>query len=166
MQVYNFKMLGENISVDVESGNFFQTDALTSEAIRLMSTLSRKEVLSRLEKKYKHKPIKKLLDSLYSLKSKKMLLSDKQCSTDKIKRRITDLTLNITNHCNLRCRYCWNEAGAYGSNTTNDQKMDKKTAFKAVDLSFSRKCLFPNFMLPGAEKRNLKIRFISELQAN
>jgi len=49
-------------------------------------------------------------------------------------RRITDVTLNIANKCNLRCKYCWNQGGAYGKSSGNTRIMDESVAFKAVDL--------------------------------
>ena len=59
---------------------------------------------------------------------------------------LTDLTLNLTSDCNLRCIYCWNDHGKY-SNTRFSKikkgrkrvegpantRMDAETALRAVD---------------------------------
>ena len=58
---------------------------------------------------------------------------------------LTDLTLNLTSSCNLRCVYCWNDHGKYSNsiflkgNTKSPEKrntgvrMPVAIAFKAVD---------------------------------
>ena len=58
---------------------------------------------------------------------------------------VTDLTLNLTSDCNLRCIYCWNDHGRYSNRrflngkvknygkNCNDGKMTVETALKAVD---------------------------------
>jgi len=134
MQVYQFKMWGKEFAVDIESGNFFELDKLASEAITLMPKYTKKELLERLSKQYRHRALGKTIGNLYALKRKGMLFSTKQKNNKEIKRRITDLTLNIVNNCNLRCKYCWNQAGTYGTSSGNDGKMDRQVAFKAVDL--------------------------------
>lgn len=134
MQVYQFKMWGKNFAVDVESGNFFEADEIASEAISLMQHYSEKEVTERLAHKHDKKAAALTLNNLAKLKRNKMLFSLRQEPEADLKRKITDLTLNIVNSCNLRCRYCWNEAGSYGRSRPNYKKMNEETAFKAVNL--------------------------------
>ena len=59
---------------------------------------------------------------------------------------LTDLTLNLTSSCNLRCVYCWNDHGKYSNwqflekqteklkKDTKDEYMPVETALKAVDI--------------------------------
>ncbi|MCG2710741.1 MAG: radical SAM protein [Candidatus Omnitrophica bacterium] len=62
------------------------------------------------------------------------------------KSHLTDLTLNLTSECNLKCIYCWNDQGKYTNtcfaqdqsyqkeNSTKNNNMPVKTALKAIDL--------------------------------
>lgn len=43
------------------------------------------------------------------------------------------LLLNVSNECNLSCKYCYNQHGTYGDSPA---VMDKKTALQAIDLIF------------------------------
>lgn len=45
------------------------------------------------------------------------------------------LALNVTNVCNLNCRYCYAEGGSYAS---NESLMDTATAKMAIDLFYSK----------------------------
>lgn len=134
MGVYQFKIWGRKFVVDVESGNFFEVDKVASEAIILLDCYPEKEVIQMLSRKYGYGPAATAIRNLLKLKKNRMLFSLPQAKDIDIKRRITDLTLNIVNNCNLRCRYCWNQAGTYGSSPSNNEKMDRQVAFKAVAL--------------------------------
>ena len=134
MRVYQFKIRDKNFVVDVESANFFEADDMASEAISLMQHCTAKEAEEKICRKYGHKPAKATIDNLSRLKRDKVIFCQPKPADSYIKRRITDLTLNIVNSCNLRCRYCWNEAGSYGNLTRDNKKMGEKVAFKAIDL--------------------------------
>lgn len=134
MQVYQFKMWDRNFAIDVESGNFFEVDQAVSKAIILMKRYPKEEIIARLAGGFGRKYIGAITDDLLKLKRKDLLFSSKKPQDMNIKRRITDLTLNIVNTCNLRCSYCWNQAGAYGNLSKLSRKMGKAVAFKAVDL--------------------------------
>ena len=134
MQVYQFKMWNKEFAVDIESGNFFEVDKAASEAIRLMQRYNHREVIHRIDSNYGPKTAKITLGNLFRLKRKGLLFSSK-CSIPKnITRKITDLTLNITGACNLRCRYCWNQSGSYGNSSAGKKRMNQRIATKAVDL--------------------------------
>lgn len=134
IQVYQFKMWGGRFAVDVESGNFFEVDKAASEAITLLHRWSDKEVIQRLAKRYGDESAITTMRNLSALKKKRILFSSNQIKEGNIKRKITDLTLNIVNSCNLHCRYCWNEGGMYGRSFINNPKMDERVAVNAVDL--------------------------------
>lgn len=48
---------------------------------------------------------------------------------------LATLVLNVTQDCNMRCSYCFAAAGTYGKAAA---KMDRETAFKAVDFLLRR----------------------------
>lgn len=127
-------MWGENFAVDIESGNFFEVDKVASEAINLLHRYSEQEVAQRVSEKYGREYTTTAIRNLFRLKKKRMLFSSKQTKDIGIQRKITDLTLNITNSCNLRCRYCWNQWGSYGDYYGKNQKMNYRVSTQGVDL--------------------------------
>jgi len=133
MKIYQFEMWGKKFSVDVESGNFFEVDKLSAEAITLLQRHSAKETAQILNKRFKSESVKKTLRNMSRLNREGLLFSDGQRAERNVTRRITDLTLNIVNKCNLRCRYCWNKGGSYG-NSSKDSSMGFSIALKAVEL--------------------------------
>lgn len=50
-------------------------------------------------------------------------------------KRLSKLVLNISNACNLRCKYCYANGGNYQS---NEGMMSKEVAKKALDLFYSK----------------------------
>lgn len=133
MGVYNFKMWGRKFLVDVESGNFFEADDTVLEAAVFIDKHNENDLPAYLAKRHGAKRSGGIIRNLSLLKRNGMLFSKEQKNCPQAKRKITDLTLNIVNNCNLRCRYCWNKAGAYGTNKSY-RKMTPGIAFKAIKL--------------------------------
>ncbi len=51
---------------------------------------------------------------------------------------ITDLTLNLTSQCNLKCVYCWNDGGAYSSSKFQcTDKSRRPVAAQKADMPLS-----------------------------
>ncbi|MFH1398210.1 MAG: radical SAM protein [Candidatus Omnitrophota bacterium] len=134
MKVYQFKMRDRMFAVDVNSGNFFEVEKITSDALNLCEKYPKDEVVNKLSRNYKPGRVKKVLKNISSLEKKGLLFAVGDCGQIKLKRKITDLTLNIVNNCNLRCCYCWNQSGAYGSVFASKKMMSPEVAFKAIDL--------------------------------
>ncbi|MDO8602518.1 MAG: SPASM domain-containing protein [Candidatus Omnitrophota bacterium] len=147
MGVHQFKILHKSLAVDIESGNFFETDDVISDAIMLMPSHVKKEVEGKLSGKYPGRKLNGLIDKLYDLKKRRALFSPPCRKKEKLSRKITDLTLNITDHCNLRCKYCWNQAGTYGDSLSGGSKMRRETAFKAVDLLIKESGAAPDLVV-------------------
>jgi len=79
-------------------------------------------------------------DSFPLLKENRPLKADQEAAAC-----LTDLTLNLTSECNLRCVYCWNDQGKYSNRqflknkkidyaSSGNRKMSLETAIKAVDI--------------------------------
>lgn len=149
MKVYQFKMWNKRFAVDVESGNFFEIDKITADALNYLDYYSLKETKEKLSVKYGYKSAKKIINDLADLKRQGVLFTTKKESTTDIEHKITDLTLNIINACNLKCRYCWNQRGSYGAISDSNKKMDYSVASKAIDIllkeSRGRKSLVIDF---------------------
>jgi len=141
-----FKRLGQYIGVSTEKGDFYSLSleayhALSkwNNALNITSQSLSEEIAGELARKCS---VPSDISNLFPLRGEKDLLSEDQ----DVSFCITDLTLNITSRCNLRCIYCWNDQGKY-SNTdfeqssslakSRDQKesdMSLDIAYKAVDL--------------------------------
>ncbi len=134
MAVFQFDLWKKRFCVDVESGNFFEVDKLASDVIKLMPEVSSLEVVSRLKSKYPKAKIAKAFENLSGMQRQKILFSRRQKPSAALKRRITDITLNVVNACNLGCRYCWNKQGAYAESAKSKKMMQPEVAFRAVDL--------------------------------
>lgn len=134
MSLYQFSIWNRYFVVDVGSGNFFEVDKLASDALALLENHTQDETKKKLSLKYDNTSLDTVFKTIAVLRKKSFLFSSKHRKTPAAKRRITDLTLNIVNNCNLRCRYCWNEAGAYGSQSQKDTKMAFGVAKDAIDL--------------------------------
>jgi len=134
MCVYQFKIWGKRLAVDIGTGNFFEVDKIGSETITLLQGYPEEEVKEKLRKRYKTKSIIRTVSNLSELKRKGIIFSKDRATEPNIKRKITDLTLNVVNNCNLHCRYCWNRAGAYGGSSGKTVRMHRGIAFKAIEL--------------------------------
>lgn len=134
MGIFQFKIWRKNFAVDIESGNFFQIDKIASEVISLLHRYSERETMQMVKSKYGHFRVSSVVKKISSLKKNKLLFSPVQTKEERLSRKITDITLNIVNSCNLRCRYCWNQAGAYNHTFSDKRLMSGEVAIKAVDL--------------------------------
>ncbi len=134
MKVYQFKISGKRFAVDIKSGNYFEIDQLVSDALRFLQSHTEEETIKKLKNKYTHSLVDKTVKKIMLLKKRDKLFSGVPDKEEKHEREITDLTLNIVSSCNLRCRYCWNNAGTYGKKTSDIKLMDEKIAIRAVDL--------------------------------
>jgi len=144
--VYLFKRLGQYIGVSTEKGDFYNLSPEAYHALsrwnNALNTINQslsEEIAGELARKCFVPPD---ISNLFPLRGEKDLSwEDRDVSS-----YITDLTLNITSRCNLRCIYCWNDQGKY-SNTDFEQSsssvksgdqeesdMSLDTARKAVDL--------------------------------
>ncbi len=133
MRIYQFKIWGKQFAVDVNTGNFFETDAAASKALTLLEGHTEAESAAILESHYGKAAAGRLLRSFAALKKEGLLFGHFRKSRP-VSRKITDLTLNIVEGCNLRCRYCWNKAGTYAGAVKRPKKMAFAVAAGAVDL--------------------------------
>jgi len=144
---YLLSKLGRCVGISTRSGNIYALPAESFPALRAwneeisgLKTAPSRSELRRLANKHR---VPTDLTSLFPLPGKKQLRE--------ISRRphFTDITLNITSSCNLRCRYCWNDRGQYSNNSfresgqklgggePGESEMSPETARKAVDLLVS-----------------------------
>lgn len=132
--VYKFSLWGMKFAVDSESGNFFEIDDVAYDTLEFFTALSEDRIIEKLSFKYGAAAIKKAIMNIACLKRKGAIFSKGRPSNLKFGRDITDLTLNVTDGCNLACSYCWNRGGAYSRKKKKNPFMSKDTALSSVNV--------------------------------
>ncbi len=132
--IYQFSIWGMRFVVDTESGNFFEIDDIASDALNLFTTNREREITERLSLRYPKSAIKSAIRNINLLKNKGVIFSNSKPSNSNFKREVTDLTLNVTDGCNLACNYCWNKGGSYTRRKRKNPLMPKETALRAVNV--------------------------------
>lgn len=132
--VYKFSLWGMKFAVDSESGNFFEIDDAAYDVLEFFTTLSEDKIIEKLSFKYDAAAVKSAMMNIARLKRKGAIFSKGRPSNLKFGREITDLTLNVTDGCNLACNYCWNKGGAYSRKKKKNPFMSKDTALSSVDV--------------------------------
>jgi len=146
-----FHKLGRYLGISTSTGDFYE---LPPEIFNSLEKWN-KEISIFSPSPFKQKAaalVKKL--NIPSEIIKLFPVSDKKISfkTDRnAAAGLTDLTLNLTSSCNLRCVYCWNDHGKYSnrrflgkkkgefSSNVKDEYMLIETALKAVDILVGRR---------------------------
>jgi uncharacterized protein len=141
-----FHKLGRYIGISTSTGDFYELAPATydllkewSRRISISSGSSSRQDISALAKKL-HIPLE--ITRLFPVPKKKISYTPDRSTAA----CLTDLTLNLTSNCNLRCVYCWNDHGKYSnrrflgkkkgefSNNAKDEYMPVETALRAVDI--------------------------------
>lgn len=141
--VYLFSRLGRSVAVSTETGDFY--DVPPAAYTLLEQWIERIGVNGTDDDVYAPGRELGLPDDILSC-FPLPVESEVKPSSDEV---ITDITLNITSQCNLRCAYCWNEQGAYSDSafqkggsadtyTMQSGVMSVETAQAAVDFLLAR----------------------------
>ncbi|MFA6358036.1 MAG: radical SAM protein [Candidatus Omnitrophota bacterium] len=146
MPVVLFHKLGRYIGISTSTGDFYELPSETynllkewNKRISLFSDSSSSQEISALAKKV---GIPHEIKKLFPISERKISYRPDRNATA----CLTDLTLNLTSGCNLRCVYCWNDHGKYSnrkfsgkrkgefSGNAKNEDMSPETALKAVDI--------------------------------
>lgn len=148
--IHKFKLFGENIVLDVNSGAVHVFDDLAFELLDLFGGCERQEIVDRLSGKYAPAEITEALDELEALKNSGQLFTediyeDLLPSWDR-EPVVKALCLHIAHDCNLRCRYCFASTGDFGSGRSI---MPAGIGKKAIDF----------LIKASGKRRNLEVDF-------
>ena len=134
---------------DSFSNEILRVDPIILDVIDDSFDLSKEQILEKHKGKYAKRLILEALDSIAKIqRNKKALLtfriprfsispheSTRDCLPQKLDNQLTQLALNVTENCNLKCEYC-----VYSGNYVNRRKHNKSheitvgLAKKAVDF--------------------------------
>jgi len=144
--IYLFRKLGRCIAISTVTGDFYSLTSETYVALGKWSEellkLKTPPSLETSRKFANEHNIPQDIFELFPLPQKsKIVQGDKDATA-----HITDLTINLTSQCNLRCLYCWNDQGKYSDaefqqaqcNTSKEDdqenEMSIETACRSVDM--------------------------------
>lgn len=121
---YRFCEFGRELVYDIEGANaFFVTESEAHLLDHLQGGTPREECITALKKRYTDEEVKEAVDHLTS----EGFLTEPHIPYQDLPHVYT-LALNVTQQCNLRCKYC------YVENPGSVPFMSEKTAQKAVDF--------------------------------
>ncbi|MDA8132198.1 MAG: radical SAM protein [Elusimicrobia bacterium] len=138
-----FEKLGRRIGVSTGTGDFYELSPAVYKALKKWNSAIEEKggklSTAAAEKLARGFSVPAEISALFPLRAARSGPPD-------IRARLTDLTLNITSDCNLRCVYCWNDTGKYSNGSFKKAKsarpeaaacpppMSVETACRAVDL--------------------------------
>jgi uncharacterized protein len=161
IMIHRFRMHGENIVLDVNSGAVHILDELSYEILGVLSDdagelVERQEaaVVEALVHKYNEEEITETLSEINELIKSGQLFSRDDLEDyigDFLEERnkkpvVKALCLHIAHDCNLRCRYCFASTGDFGTKRT---LMSAETGKNAIDFLIEQ----------SGSRRNLEVDF-------
>lgn len=133
-EIHTFEEFGKRLLLDVKRNRVHIIDKLTRDLLDFCNQPRKEDqIYGELKKRYSAESIAQALDFL---KNNKLLSATKerveityQPFTNKF-----NIALNVTQSCNLRCKYCYVEKTPLGS---DDSLMSETIAKKAIDFIFN-----------------------------
>jgi uncharacterized protein len=129
-----FNKFGEHILLDVKENKVYVIDSLKNKVLDLFKNPS--ECERAIDVLKRHYPIDSIVEALQFLKDNKLLVADADYSEKKVVEYQSftnkfSLALNVSNACNLRCKYCYEKKSHINSKFAF---MTESVAKKAVDF--------------------------------
>ena len=155
--VHQYKLLNQNIVLDISSGGVFSVDEIAYDIISVFEKMDKDEVIEKLLCEYKDKNISKeeileCYNQVEQLKEQGVLFSNDEfesmASTLKAKTSgvVKALCLHIAHTCNLNCEYCFASQGKYnGERALMSFEVGKRALDFLVENSGQRKNLEVDF---------------------
>ena len=110
-----FKALGVFIALDVDSGSVHMLDEPAYEVLSRIETESPDEIVAELKARFDETELREILQEAEELRSQGQLMTDYDYTGLEIKseRVVKAMCLHAAHDCNLRCKYCFADAGEY-----------------------------------------------------
>jgi uncharacterized protein len=128
--LYKFQFNNKKIAFNVETLTPFEVDKLAWDTITAMSNLSKEDAITELSDRYSPEDVSAVAEQLESLS-----LGNPSDSPKKPSKNTLTVWLQISHDCNLRCRYCFADSGAYHGKR---KLMEWSNAKKACDYLLDR----------------------------
>ncbi len=155
--VHSFKIKDKYMALDVNSGCVHVLDKLCFDIIEILKETNSvpdaalsPDIADKLSGEYSKKDISDAWDELSSLYNDGTLFSEDEYANIaiNIKKRspVKAMCLHISHDCNLRCKYCFADEGAYH---TKRELMSAETGCRAIDFLIAN----------SGKRRNLEVDF-------
>ena len=130
--IHKFKQGDDFILLDVESGAVHLVDELTFEILDDFDGTNDAQVVDKLKSKYPADEISEVLGELHELIDAGELFAPEidEVPTFASRGVVKSLCLMVAQDCNLRCKYCFGDAGTFGHRAV----MSEKVGRAAVDF--------------------------------
>lgn len=115
--IHKFSLDGINIVLDVNSGAVHAVDAITDAVLDWFDGANDREVTDKLAGRWGRDAVAEALAQLHELMDAGLLFAPPLASPPDFRRsgaQVKSLCLHIAHDCNLRCRYCFADSGAFG----------------------------------------------------
>ncbi len=114
--IHKFKQGDDYILLDVESGAVHLVDELTFEILDDFDGTNDAQVVDKLKSKYPAEEISEVLGELHELIDAGELFAPEinEVPTFASRGVVKSLCLMVAQDCNLRCKYCFGDAGTFG----------------------------------------------------
>lgn len=131
--LHRFKLLDQNIVLDVNSGSVHVFDDLSYEILDLIEKGKSLEEIYSIFNDKDSSLIKEVIDEIILLKESGSLNSPKLnfIDTSKMYKGVKALCLHIAHDCNMKCKYCFASSGDYRIKRT---LMSFEVGKKAIDF--------------------------------
>ncbi len=121
----------ENVLFHSPTLTLFRVDHYGARIIKdYIQGMTSKEIS--LKHNIREKSIHQLFEKLQRIQTLKEEIDLKQ-QDDEVKNRKISLMMNVSNDCNLRCKYCYADGGTYGG---KHSLMKMETAIKTIDVMY------------------------------
>jgi uncharacterized protein len=133
--IHKFQFKELNIVMDINSGAIHIVSHIVYDILDFYPNESREAVVSRLSGKYHPEEINEAFDDMEALERSGMLFADDaQITMDMLEGRgqvIKAMCLHVAHDCNMRCKYCFGDTGAFEGQRS---LLSYETGKKAIDF--------------------------------
>lgn len=153
--IHQYKLAGQNIVLDVNSGSVHSVDDIAYDIIEAFEEKTRDVIVDEICKKYPEEEkieIEECYDQILALKEEGQLFSEDNFEpiAGELKKRtqgvIKALCLHVAHTCNLDCSYCFASQGKYhGDRAVMSYETGKRALDFLVENSGSRRNLEVDF---------------------
>ncbi|EJO5348229.1 Cys-rich peptide radical SAM maturase CcpM [Clostridium botulinum] len=137
--IHLFKTMNNYYIFDVNKSRILKTDELTFKVLSNELNEKKEFIISESEKEKALKSINKLrlAGFLSSNRPKQIVHPADDLLEDRLKSMVERITLQITQECNLRCKYCVYSQDSPLQRHHSNKKMNFETAKKSIDFLFN-----------------------------
>ncbi len=148
--VYKYKFKENNIVLDVNSGAVHTVEEIVYDILDFYKIETEEAIIEKLKDKYSRTAILEAVNDIRELESAGMLYSDdSHISMEMLEQKepvIKAMCLHVAHDCNMKCRYCFGDQGAFEGERS---LMPFDIGKKAIDFLIER----------SGTRRNLEIDF-------